>query len=131
MSAESSAKATNELKVFVGNLPFDKTKDDVAFLFRENVGEVQGVNIRVDRTTGRSRGFCFVTFTEPENVALAIETMHGYSYEGRPLTVNTADNRGQGGQGSNRGREREAWMTSSSKDAEKGKRWTDWNDLPK
>jgi len=127
--SESSSKATNELKVFVGNLPFDKTKDDVADLFRERVGEVQGVNIRMDRATGRSRGFCFVTFTEPESVTLAIETMHGYSYEGRQLTVNTADNRGQGGS-NKEGRERESWMTSSSKDAQKGKRWTDWNDLP-
>ncbi|KAJ1417036.1 hypothetical protein B484DRAFT_305050, partial [Ochromonadaceae sp. CCMP2298] len=82
-------------KVFVGNLPFKITKNDLEALF-SRFGTVIGINIREDRTTGKPKGFGFVTFDSDEPAAAAIASMHGYSLEGRPLTVNAATLRGTG-----------------------------------
>lgn len=75
-------------RIYVGNLPFSASEDDVRELFSEH-GEVQGVDIITDRHTGRPRGFGFVDMAE-EDAEAAISALDGASMEGRNLTVNEA-----------------------------------------
>jgi RNA recognition motif-containing protein len=86
-------------KLYVGNLPFSVTSDDVQALFSQH-GEVHSVNLISDRDTGRPRGFAFV---EMDNAEAAIEGLNGYEFEGRALNVSVARQR-QGGGGGGRGR---------------------------
>ena len=76
-------------KLYVGNLPFSATSDEVHDLFSQH-GEVHSVNLITDRETGRPRGFGFV---EMDNAAAAIEALNGKELDGRPLTVNEARER--------------------------------------
>ncbi|MEM7232564.1 MAG: RNA-binding protein [Planctomycetota bacterium] len=76
-------------KLYVGNLPFSASTQDLEQLFSE-YGEVHSVNLISDRETGRPRGFGFV---EMDNADSAIEALNGRDYEGRPLTVNVARER--------------------------------------
>lgn len=73
-------------KLYVGNLPYKITEEDVRVLF-EQYGNVHSVNLLVDRYTGKMRGFGFV---EMDNAEEAIESLDGYSLEGRALRVNLA-----------------------------------------
>ena len=82
-------------KLYVGNLPFSATEDEIRELFSQH-GEVQSVNLISDRETGRPRGFGFV---EMEGAEAAIEALNGQDFGGRTLTVNVAHNRGGGGGG--------------------------------
>ena len=75
-------------KVYVGNLPFRTTEEDLASLFSQ-IGAVESVSIIVDRETGRSKGFGFVSMNA-EDADKAIEQFNGYELSGRPLTVNEA-----------------------------------------
>ena len=75
-------------KVYVGNLPFRTTEEDLASLFSQ-IGAVESVSIIVDRETGRSKGFGFVSMSA-EDTDKAIEQFNGYDLGGRPLTVNEA-----------------------------------------
>lgn len=91
-------------KLYVGNLPFSTTEDDLYDLF-EQFGEVISARIIYDRETGRSRGFGFVEM-EPENADNAMEKLNQQEFNGRPLQVNEArerqrrdNNRGGGGGG--------------------------------
>lgn len=89
------------IKLYVGNLPFSATEQDLATLF-ERHGEVSSVKIVTDRETGRSRGFAFVEFSNREEGEAAMEALNGHSMGGRPLTVNEArpqERRGGGGGG--------------------------------
>ena len=81
--------------IYVGNLPWSTTPEDLRALF-EPYGEVENARIITDRETGRSRGFGFVDMTEGEAARRAIAELHNYEYGGRPLTVNEAQAR-QGG----------------------------------
>ncbi len=81
--------------IYVGNLPWSTTPEDLRALF-EPYGEVQNARIITDRETGRSRGFGFVDMAEEEAARRAIAELHNYEYGGRPLTVNEAQAR-QGG----------------------------------
>ena len=88
-------------KLYVGNLSFETTENDLKDLFA-GCGPVAEVNLIVDRTTNRSRGFAFVTMTTEEGARAAIETLSGKSIGGRELTVNEArarEERGGGGGG--------------------------------
>jgi len=77
--------------IYVGNLPFDATEDQVRALFQPH-GDVQSVQLVNDRETGRPRGFGFVDM--PAEVAvLAIEALNGQNLDGRPLRVNAAQER--------------------------------------
>lgn len=76
-------------KLFVGNLSFNTTENDLQDAFAAH-GTVVEANLMVDRMTGRSRGFAFVTMGSPEEAQKAIEAMHGAALDGRPLTVNVA-----------------------------------------
>ena len=88
-------------KLYVGNLPFQTTSDDLRDHFAQ-AGNVESAQVVEDRMTGRSRGFGFVEMTSPEEAAAAIEQFNGKDFNGRNLTVNEArprTDRGQGGYG--------------------------------
>jgi RNA recognition motif-containing protein len=75
-------------KVYVGNLPFKTTEDDLASLFSQ-VGAVESVSIITDRDTGRSKGFGFVSMNA-DDADKAIAQFNGTDFNGRALTVNEA-----------------------------------------
>jgi RNA recognition motif-containing protein len=92
-------------KLYVGNLPFASTAQDIEALFGQ-VGTVSVVEIIFDKFTGRSRGFGFVTMSSAEEAQKAVEKFHGHQMEGRPLAVNIArprEERPAGGGGGFRG----------------------------
>jgi RNA recognition motif-containing protein len=93
-------------KLYVGNLPFQTTSDDLRAHFGQ-AGNVESAQVVEDRMTGRSRGFGFVEMTTPEEAAAAIEQFNGKDFNGRNLTVNEArprtDRAPGGGGGYNRG----------------------------
>src|SRR2546430_6044895 len=76
-------------KLFVGNLPFTVTENDLQDHFAQ-AGSVIAVNIMQDRATGRSRGFAFVEMGSQEDANKAISMFHQKDFQGRPLTVNEA-----------------------------------------
>jgi hypothetical protein len=88
-------------RLYVGNLPFSATADDVRAAF-EGVGEVSDVHLVVDRETGRARGFAFVTMGTDEAAQTAISQLNGALLGGRPLRVNEAEDRPRGGGGGGR-----------------------------
>ena len=75
--------------IYVGNLTFDATEDQVRSLF-EAYGPVEKVSIITDRDTGQPRGFAFVEMTDDESAAKAMEALNGTNLGGRNLTVNEA-----------------------------------------
>jgi cold-inducible RNA-binding protein len=95
-------------KLYVGNLPFQTTSDELKDHFAQ-AGNVESASVVEDRMTGRSRGFGFVEMATPEEAAAAIEQLNGKDFGGRNLTVNEArprTDRGPGGGyggGGNRG----------------------------
>lgn len=84
-------------RIYVGNLPFSATEDEVRDLFSE-YGSVESVNLITDRETGRPRGFGFVEMSD--GMEEAIQALDRSDMGGRSLTVNEArprENRGGGG----------------------------------
>jgi RNA recognition motif-containing protein len=75
-------------KIYVGNLPFRTTEDDLSEMFQQ-IGAVESVSIITDRETGRSKGFGFVSM-EDEDAEKAIAAFNGKDMNGRSLTVNEA-----------------------------------------
>ena len=75
--------------LFVGNLPFTATEDELRDLFSA-FGEVQQVRIMTDRDTGKSRGFAFVEIADDEAAAKAVADLNGKEFGGRALTINEA-----------------------------------------
>jgi RNA recognition motif-containing protein len=99
-------------KLFVGNLSFNLTENDLQDAFSA-FGTVTEVNLMLDRTTNRPRGFAFVSMSSKEEADKAIEGMNGKQLDGRALTVNEARPRedrppggGHGGGGGGGGRDR-------------------------
>jgi RNA recognition motif-containing protein len=87
--------------IYVGNLVWDATADDLLALFQEH-GAVARAQVITDRETGRSRGFGFVEMDNDAEAQTAIEALNGKPFKGRPLTVNEArprEDRGGGGGG--------------------------------
>jgi len=76
-------------KLFVGNLSFDITENDLQDTFAE-FGTVTEANLMMDRTTNRPRGFGFVTMSSAEEAQKAIDGLNGKDMGGRTLTVNVA-----------------------------------------
>ena len=76
-------------KLFVGNLSFNTTENDLQDAFAA-FGTVTESNLMMDRTTGRPRGFGFVTMGTPEEAESAINALNGKEMDGRALTVNVA-----------------------------------------
>lgn len=83
-------------KIYVGNLPFSASSDEIRDLFASH-GEVLNVNLINDRETGRPRGFGFVEM-EDADADKAIEAINGTEFNGRTLNVNEARER-RGGRG--------------------------------
>jgi RNA recognition motif-containing protein len=84
------------MRIFVGNLAFTTTEDELSQLF-ESYGIVDRVQIITDRETGRSRGFGFVEMPDTAEATAAIAGLNGSSLGGRPLTVNEARQREERG----------------------------------
>ncbi len=91
--------------IYVGNLVWDATADDLLALFQA-FGAVARAQVITDRETGRSRGFGFVEMDNDQEAQTAIDNLNGTPFRGRPLTVNEArprEERGGGGYGGGRG----------------------------
>jgi RNA recognition motif-containing protein len=78
-----------ETKLYVGNLSYSTTEDELRSLFTQ-AGEVKSVAVITDRQTGRSKGFAFVEMSSQEALENAIRMFNGTEVGGRPLTVNVA-----------------------------------------
>lgn len=97
--------ATMGKNIYVGNLPYDTTGDDLVELF-QTYGTVTSGQVIIDKFSGRSRGFGFVEMSNDDEAQQAIDALNGQPMGGRPLTVNEArprEERGGGGGGGGRG----------------------------
>lgn len=97
----------SENKLFVGNLSFNTTENDLQDMFAQH-GTVLETNLMTDRETGRPRGFAFVTMGTPAEAQTAIGALNGASVDGRNLNVNVAkprEERSGGGFGGGQRRE--------------------------
>lgn len=86
-------------RLYVGNLPFSATEQEIRALFEEGGRTVREVKLVTDRETGRPRGFGFVEMGSQEDADAAIRALNGHNLSGRPLTVNEARTREGGGGG--------------------------------
>lgn len=134
----TEATTDNMLKIFVGNLPFSATSDDLQKLF-SCCGDIQGINIRKDPKTHNPRGFAFVTFTSEDAALSAIASKHGFLYGGRALTVCPATLRGAAATSKQQSTD-DSWKTApiprgkgkshkkaaSSKDGPQRRSWVEW-----
>ena len=77
------------MKLYVGNLSFETTENDLQDMFEQH-GKVMDVALMMDRTTGRSRGFGFVTMGDAASGTAAVNELNGKEVQGRTLTVNEA-----------------------------------------
>jgi RNA recognition motif-containing protein len=78
-----------DTKLFVGNLSFKVTENELEDLFAQ-YGPVNEVNLMLDRVSGKPRGFAFVTMATVEAAQAATQALNGKELQGRALTVNTA-----------------------------------------
>lgn len=95
------------MNLYVGNLPFNASEDEIRELFA-GYGEVTSVAVIKDKFTGKSRGFAFVEMPD-DDAQKAIQALNGKDFKGRGLTVNPArprEDRGGGGGGGRGGYER-------------------------
>lgn len=90
------------MKLYVGNLSFDTSTQDLEKMFGE-IGTVESTNLIEDRDTGRSRGFAFVEMSSKEEGQKAISELDGKEIDGRSLKVNEAKPRENNGGGGGRG----------------------------
>ena len=91
------------MKLYVGNLAFQTTSEDLQQLFAQ-AGTVQSASVIEDRETGRSRGFGFIEMSSTEEGHAAIQQFNGQEVGGRPLNVNEAKPREDRGGGNGGGR---------------------------
>ena len=92
-------------KLYVGNLPFSVTEDELREVFARH-GEVQSVAVIMDRDTGRARGFGFVEMGDSNAAQEAMRALDGTDMGGRSLKVNEAQDRRDGGGGGGGRRDR-------------------------
>ncbi len=78
------------MDIYVGNLPYTATEEDVTDLFAA-YGPVERVKIITDRETGRSKGFAFVTLGDQSQLNASIEALDGHDFQGRALRVNASE----------------------------------------
>src|SRR2546421_627786 len=83
-------------RLYVGNLPYKATDEDLTALF-STVGDVASARVMRDMATGRARGFGFVEMTTDEAAQKAIEKLHQHEMEGRAIVVNEAQPKPAGG----------------------------------
>jgi len=81
----------SENKIYVGNLSFNTTQEELTDEFSQ-FGELTDVKLIIDRETGRSKGFAFLTYSSQDGMQAALE-MNGREVGGRPLRVNQAEER--------------------------------------
>ena len=86
-------RSTQNVSIFVGNLPFRAEQEDVTELFAQ-FGEVVNCALPLERDTGRKRGFAFVEMSDDAAEEAAIEGLQGAELMGRPLRINKAEPRG-------------------------------------
>lgn len=91
MSSRHSSSASASRVVFIGNIPFDVTEEQLIDIFKE-VGPVQSFRLMFDRETGRSRGYAFCEYADYETAASAMRNLNGYEINGRFLKVDRAEN---------------------------------------
>ena len=84
-------------KIYVGNLPFSASEDDIKELFGQH-GAVHSVALIMDRETGRPRGFGFIE-VDDDSLAAMIQNLDGQEMDGRALRVNEAQDKPRGGGG--------------------------------
>jgi RNA recognition motif-containing protein len=77
------------MKLYVGNLSFETTENDLQDLFEQH-GTVNEVHLMLDRLTGKSRGFAFVTMNDAAQASAAMSGLNGHELNGRALNVNEA-----------------------------------------
>ena len=77
------------MKLYVGNLSFETTENDLQDLFEQH-GQVSEVTLMMDRMTGKSRGFAFVTMNDKAQAEAAMSALNGKDLSGRTITVNEA-----------------------------------------
>ena len=94
-------------KLYVGNLPYETSDQDLAALFA-GAGTVETVNLIRDMATGRARGFAFVEMASDEDAQSAISMFNNHDMGGRNLMVNEAKPKTAGG-GQGRGRSESRW----------------------
>jgi len=85
-------------RLYVGNLSYETDTETLRQAFSAT-GEVTDAHVVMDRESGRSRGFGFVTMASPDLAKKAIETMNGSMLDGRAIRVNEAEERPRGGGG--------------------------------
>ncbi|MFN7977755.1 MAG: RNA-binding protein [Vicinamibacterales bacterium] len=83
-------------RLYVGNLPYSATDEDLTELF-SRAGAVATVHVMRDQATGRARGFAFVEMTTDEGAQAAVEQLHEFQMNGRALVVNEARPKPAGG----------------------------------
>ena len=86
-------------KIFVGNISFDASEQDLRNLFAAEDRQVTSVSVVMDRETGRPRGFAFVEMGNTDDMNAAIKALDGADLHGRPLRVNEAHDKPKGGGG--------------------------------
>ena len=86
-------------RLYVGNLPFSATEDEIRTLFESEGRKVENVSVISDRETGRPRGFAFVEMTNQTDADSAVKALNGYQMGGRTITVSEARERTFGGGG--------------------------------
>ncbi len=86
-------------RLYVGNLNYDTTEDQLIEAFEQDGRKVENATVMTDRDTGRPRGFAFVEMATDEDAQNAIKTMDGTDLDGRSLRVNEAQERTRGGGG--------------------------------
>jgi RNA recognition motif-containing protein len=86
-------------KIFVGNLSFEATEQDLMDLFSSDGRQVERVSIVTDRDSGRPRGFAFVEMANSNDASAAISALDGQDLHGRALRVNEAHDKPRGGGG--------------------------------
>ena len=77
------------MKLYVGNLSFETTENDLQDLFEQH-GTVGEVNLMMDKMTGKSRGFAFITMNDAAQASAAMSALNGKDLNGRALNVNEA-----------------------------------------
>ena len=122
--SSSSAASRHPRVIFIGNIPFEITEEQLIDIFKE-VGPVHSFRLMFDRETGRSRGYAFCEYADSETAASAIRNLSGYEIGGRHLKVDKADNEmlpsmaggsilGAGGSREQRGGETQGAATSAA-----------------
>ena len=110
-------------KLYIGNLPFSATEDQLNEWFAQVGVTPSGVNLIRDRFTGQSRGFAFVEVTNDEDADRAVNSLNGQNFGGRNLVVNEARPQAERGGGGGGGRPGGGGADMAAGGAATGRRW--------